>query len=76
MMALRRFGNRAHRERVKTPRKAKVLKASTPEYWDRLLTRNGLSMERGHAKWLSYGHKLSDLDFDGVRTYATAKTEN
>lgn len=55
---------------------------STPEYWEKRLRRMGLSMEagtprvpgsKGHVRILTYGHKVSALDFDGVRTYATAE---
>lgn len=41
-------------------------------YWDVKLKQYGLTPEVGHPKWLSYGHKVADLDFDGVKTYTTA----
>lgn len=75
MMAPRKFGNTAHRLRAKTQRAVRVLDKEDPEYWERLLTRNHLSMERGHVKWLSYGHTLSALDYDGVSTYATTEKD-
>jgi hypothetical protein len=45
---------------------------STQAYWDARLTRMGLSPERGRHDWLVYGHLVSALDYDGVKTYTTA----
>lgn len=35
-------------------------------------------MGRGTPDWLVYGHKVSNLDFDGIKTYTTVQsiTEN
>jgi hypothetical protein len=46
---------------------------TSQEYWEQRLKRMGLTPRAGEHKWLSYGHKLSALDYDGVRTYATAE---
>lgn len=50
-------------------------KRDTREYWDARLTRMGLSMEAGRHDWLAFGHRVSDLDFDGRKTYPTGETE-
>lgn len=41
----------------------------TEEYWEARLTRMGLSVESGRHDWLAFGHIVSDLDFDGRKTY-------
>lgn len=41
----------------------------TGAYWEARLQRMGLGMETGHLDWISYGHVVSDLDFDGRTTY-------
>lgn len=39
--------------------------------WEARLKRMNLSMERGHdSHWLTYGHDVTALDFDGRDTYA------
>ena len=38
---------------------------NSAEYWEARLHRMGLGMDVGLPKWLSYGHVVSDLDFDG-----------
>ena len=40
------------------------------EQWEARLTRMGLSMERGRHDWLTYGHIVSEIDYDGVNVYA------
>lgn len=72
MMAPRNFG--PQKKRLMRGKARPPLSKEDPQYWERLLSRNQLSMERGQSKYLSYGHRLSALDFDGVRTYATAET--
>src|SRR6202049_3098795 len=39
------------------------------EYWNARLTRMGLGHEAGSHRWLRYGHRVSELDCDGVKTY-------
>lgn len=46
-------------------------KRQTPQYWEVRLHRMGLGMDEGTPHWLSYGHRVSDLDFDGNKTYPT-----
>lgn len=41
----------------------------TVSYWEARLQRMGLGMESGHVDWITYGHVVSDLDFDGQKTY-------
>ena len=66
----RNFGTKkVHLSRAKSHKTVCVLSASDPKYWERLLTRSHLSMESGHHKWLDYGHRVSELDYDGARTY-------
>ena len=57
--------------RAKTGRfQAKSTDALTKE-WEAKLKRMGLTMENGHdPHWLTYGHDVADLDFDGRDTYA------
>lgn len=45
---------------------------SNPAYWEARLQRMGLGMESGHVDWISYGHVITDLDFDGRTTYQAA----
>lgn len=47
----------------------------SPAYWDARLKRMGLTMDAGYnPNWLSYGHEVLDLDFDGRRVYSGEKT--
>lgn len=39
------------------------------KYWEERLQRMGLGMESGHVDWISYGHVITELDFDGRKTY-------
>jgi len=61
--------------RSRVPRKCTVLEKDSPEYWERLLARNQLSMSRGTPDWLVFGHKVTDLDYDGKKTYAIRKVK-
>jgi len=56
----------------------------TREYWEARLKRMGLSMSAGEGvawqdgkpvRWLSYGHTVTDLDFDGRNTYTPTAGE-
>jgi hypothetical protein len=56
--------------------KGKYAKRGTQAFWEARLKRAGLSMERGHdPHWLTYGHMVGDLDFDGRITYEPPQGE-
>lgn len=51
-----------------------ICKGKTPsavrlQYWNDKLKGFGLTEDAGRKEWLSYGHVVNDLDFDGRNTY-------
>ena len=42
-----------------------AVRARLEQDWDAQLKRLGLTMDAGRANWLTYGHMIADLDFDG-----------
>lgn len=69
MRARRVFTKAKRRTRYVKSKPCKVLSKDDPEYWEALLRRNKLSQSRGTSRKLSYGHTVTDLDYDGVNTY-------
>jgi hypothetical protein len=43
--------------------------AKMVEYWEAQLKRYGLTTDAGFVKWIDYGHRVIDLDFDGRIAY-------
>jgi hypothetical protein len=61
----------SHKCGEKTTERAATSTARLAAYWESRLKRMNLSMERGHdPHWLSYGHDVTALDFDGRDTFA------
>lgn len=45
--------------KVKKPKQADL------DHWEARLKRMGLTMDAGRAGFITYGHMVADLDFDG-----------
>ena len=61
-----------HKCKAKTKRQRyKRAEGAAQEYWEARLKKAGLTMDTGwNPDWLTYGHRIADLDFDGITTYA------
>lgn len=54
--------------------KCRTKRRDSQEYWEARLKRMGLTMNAGRQEWITYGHMISDIDFDGRVVYVPEKS--